>query len=320
MQQVELTRSLRAARISRARWRELFSKPSLIFLLFVSPWILGFLIFTVWPMLTSFYYSFTKYKVIIPPRWIGLENYKWLFTMDLDFKDALANSLLLTITTVPVGVITAFIMAVVVNQEGIRGLPFWRALFYIPAIIPAVASIYMFAWVLNYYYSPLNLLLKAVGLQPVNFFASSTTLILLNVLAAWGFGGGMIIFLAGLRGIPRSLYEAASIDGANRLQQIRHITLPGLSPVFFFMLTGGLIGSMQAFQTGWFLIQYGAPRAKMIFLGTLVYTNAFGGGSVGSAGGMGYASAVAWVIFAIVMVLTALNLWGARYWVYYEQI
>jgi len=302
------------------KWRELVSKDSLRFYLFISPWILGFLIFTVRPMIMSVYYSFTKYKVILPPKWVGLVNYKWLFTSDLMFKDALMNSFIITFLGVPLGTLLSLFMAVVLHQKNVRGLTFWRALFYVPSIMPGIASVYMFAWLFNYRLSPINGLLDLLELPAINFFSVNLALGLVLLIGLWGFGGGMIILLAALQGIPRVLYEAAAIDGANRWKSFLNITLPGLSPALFFLFTGGLIGSMQAFQTGWFLIQYGAPQSRMIFLGYLVYNNAFGGSAIGAQGGMGYASAVAWVIFWIVMALTAINLWGAKHWVYYEQL
>lgn len=316
---LELTTSPRALRM-RAYRRELFSKRSLIFFLFISPWILGFLIFTVRPMIMSLYYSFTKYKVIIPPKWVGLSNYQWLLKRDVEFDYALKNTLIYSFMTVPLRILAGLIPAIVLNHERARGLPFWRALFYLPTILPAVASTYMFAWFLSYRFGPPNILLRAMGLPPMNLFRTDTAILLAILFSVWGFGGPMIILLAGLKGIPQVLYEAARIDGANNWHCFRHVTWPGLSPVLFFLLTNGLIRSMQAFQVGWFLIDYGAPRSSLVFLGTLVYENAFGGTSVGTAGGMGYASAVAWFIFALVMALTAFNLWTARHWVHYEQI
>jgi len=238
----------------------------------------------------------------------------------LMFKDALINSFIITFAGVPLGTLLSLVMAILLNQRNVKGLPFWRALFYMPSILPGIASVYMFAWLFNYKLSPINGLLNLLGLPSINFFSVDLALGLVLLIQLWGFGGGMIILLAALQGIPRVLYEAAAIDGANKWQSFLNITLPGLSPALFFLVTGGLIGSMQAFQTGWFLIQYGAPQSKMIFLGYLVYYNAFGGSAVGAQGGMGYASAVAWVIFWIVMILTALNLWGAKHWVYYEQL
>jgi len=220
---------------------------------------------------------------------------------------------------VPLGIAISLFLASLLNQKRIvRGLTLWRALFYLPAILPAVASSFMFQWIFSYRYGPISALFRFFGQQPINFFTTSLAQWIIIFFSLWGFGPGMIIFLAGLQGIPTVLYEAASIDGASKLQSFWHITLPGISPVIFFQFTNGLIGSMQMFQVAWFMDSL--PQQRSIFLGTLVYGNAFGGTGVGTAGGMGYASAVAWVIFGIVMVITALNFGGSRFWVHYEQI
>jgi len=305
----------------RATWRrDLLSKESRVFFAFISPWILGFLVFTTWPMLGSLYYSFTTYKIGLSPKWVGLENYRYLLAKDLNFERALLNSVRYTVLGVPLGIVLSLLLATLLNQRDTKGLPFWRTLFYMPTILPAVASAYMFGWMFSYRCGPVTAVLRALGLNPVNFFLTDTAHWVIILFALWGFGPGVIIFLAALQGVPRVLYEAAFVDGANRFQSFLHITLPGISPVIFFLLTNGIIGSMQAFQIAWFLRDYALPKSASVFLGTLVYSNAFGGTGVGTAGGMGYASAVAWVIFAMVMVVTVLNLWSARYWVQYEQI
>ena len=298
-------------------WQELRSKQSRIFFAFITPWIIGFLVFTAWPMLGSLYYSMTSYKVTLSPEWVGLNNYRYLLTKDLNFKLALTNSAVFTVLSVPLGITSSLLLATLLNQkQGIHGMTFWRALFYVPTILPAVASSYMFQWIFSYRYGPISSIFRFLGQAPPNFFTTDLAQWIIVLFSLWHFGPGMIIFLAGLQGIPQVLYEAASIDGANRFQTFRHITLPGISPVIFFQFTNGLIGSMQMFQVAWFMTSL--PLQRSIFLGTLVYGNAFGGTGVGTAGGMGYASAVAWVIFAIVMVITLLNFLGARHWVHYE--
>ena len=318
MQQARVQR-LPGTRRRWSAWRELLSKDSRIFFLFASPWIIGFLIFTAYPMLASAYYSLTSYKVTLNPKWIGLDNYAYLLTKDINFRLALTNSLIYTVFSVPLGIAISLFLASLLNQKRIvRGLTLWRALFYLPAILPAVASSFMFQWIFSYRYGPISALFRFFGQQPINFFTTSLAQWIIIFFSLWGFGPGMIIFLAGLQGIPTVLYEAASIDGARKLQSFWHITLPGISPVIFFQFTNGLISSMQMFQVAWFMDSL--PQQRSIFLGTLVYGNAFGGTGVGTAGGMGYASAVAWVIFGIVMVITALNFGGSRFWVHYEQI
>ena len=319
MQQTQRLRKLTGVRRGWSGWQELFSKESRTFFLFVSPWTIGFLIFTAYPMLASAYYSLTSYKVMLTPKWVGLDNYTYLLTKDINFKLALTNSVFYTAFSVPLGIIISLLMASLLNQKKIvRGLTLWRSLFYLPAILPAVASSFMFQWLFSYRYGPVSAVFRFFGAEPINFFTTSTAQWIIVFFSLWGFGPGMIIFLAGLQGIPAVLYEAASIDGANKFQSFWHITVPGISPVIFFQFTNGLIGAMQMFQVAWFMDAL--PQQRAIFLGTLVYGNAFGGTGVGTAGGMGYASAVAWVIFAIVMLITALNFGGSRFWVHYEQI
>ncbi|NLG52163.1 MAG: sugar ABC transporter permease, partial [Chloroflexi bacterium] len=230
-------------------WKELTSKPSRVFFAFITPWMIGFLVFTAWPMLGSLYYSMTSYKVTLSPEWVGLNNYRYLLTQDLNFKMALTNSLVYTVLSVPLGIAVSLLLATLLNQKGhIHGLPFWRALFYVPTILPAVASSYMFQWIFSYRYGPISAIFRFLGQTTPNFFTTDLAHWVIILFSLWHFGPGMIIFLAGLQGIPQVLYEAASIDGANRFQTFRHITLPGMSPVIFFQFTNGLIGSMQMFQ------------------------------------------------------------------------
>jgi len=310
-----------ARQLRRSAFRsELLSRKSLTFLLFIAPWLVGFSVFTAYPMVASLYYSMTSYKVTLSPKWVGLTNFVYLLTKDLNFKGALMNSLHYALVSVPLGITFSFLLAVLLNQKRVKGMTVWRTLFYLPTILPAVASSYMFGWMFSYRYGPVSAVLRFVGLNPINFFTTDTAMWVIILFSLWGFGPGMIIFLAGLQGIPRVLYEAASIDGANRVQTFWNITVPGISPVIFFQLTSGLIGALQMFQIAWFLEAYSLPKSKSTFLGTLVYSNAFGGTGVGTAGGMGYASAIAWVIFAIVLVLTAINFAASRHWVHYEQI
>jgi len=309
-----------ASRRRSGFWHELVGRRSRVFYAFITPWVLGFLIFTAWPMVLSAYYSLTNYKIGLSPRWVGLSNYEYLLKHDQNFTQALSNSVIYTVLSVPLGIALSLSLALLLNNRRVRGLTFWRALFYMPTILPTVASSYMFAWMFSYRYGPVTSLFRVLGINPINFFTTDYAHWIIILFSLWGFGPGMIIFLAGLQGIPRVLYEAAAIDGAGRLRSFYHITLPGVSPVIFFQFTNGLIGAMQTFQVAWFLEAYSLPQARSVFLGTLVYSNAFGGTGVGTAGGMGYASAVAWIIFAIVLVITAINFWGARFWVHYEQI
>ena len=312
----KLDRPTRLGRLASFR-REILSKQSRWFFLFVSPWIIGFLSLTAWPLLSSAYYSLTFYKIGLPRRFIGLANYEFLLNTDPNFKLALGNSLVYTVLSVPLGIVVALLIATLLNQQVVRGLTFWRTLFYMPAILPAFASALMFQWVFSYRYGPVSNFFRSLGLASPRLMTTDHAQWVIVLFSLWGFGPAMIIFLAALHGVPRVLYEAAAIDGANKVQCFFHVTVPQITPAIFFLFTSGLIGSMQMFQVAWFMATL--PKARSIFLGTLVYSAAFRHMGVGTASGMGYASAIAWVIFAMVMVITALNLWGARFWVYYES-
>ena len=203
--------------------------------LFVSPVVLGLLIFTLWPMLMSLYYSFTKYDLLSPPRWIGLDNYVWLFAdrPDAKFLASLWVTVKYSLISVPLNLLVSLLLALVLNQE-LRGVSFYRAVFYVPVMVPIVAAGILFADLYNVKYGIINNTLRAVGLPPSTWATrSETALQALIIMNLWGVGAGTVIWLAGLKSVPRELYEAASIDGANLLQRLRSITIPMITPVIF---------------------------------------------------------------------------------------
>ena len=289
--------------------------------LFIAPWLLGLLAFTLIPVIASFAFSFTAWQITAPPKWIGLSNYEELFQDPLMFK-SLYNTLYLALFGVPLNLLVGLLIALIMNQE-IMGIGIFRTIWYLPSVLSSVAVAVLWLWILNPAYGLVNSVLGIVGIQGPGWLTDPTwakpAVILMGL---WGVGGNMIIYLAGLKGIPQHLYEAAKLDGASTLQQFFHVTLPLLSPSIFFNLVTNIIGALQVF----------------VSIAALTMGSAAAGG-VGHAGGvndsllvfmlylyregfslfrMGYASALAWFLAAIIMVLTLLNFWLSRRWVYYE--
>lgn len=280
-------------------------------LAFASPWILGFVVFGGGPLLYSILMSFCDYDVIRQAKWIGLENYRLMFTEDELIPIAFYNTLYMVIG-VPLGLVVSLALALLLNLR-IRGISVWRTIFYLPAIVPAVASYILWIWIFNPRGGVVNGALNLIGLQGPNWlqdeFWSKPALILMGL---WGAGGGMLIWLAGLKGISEQYYEAAAIDGASDWQQFRHITLPMLSPYIFFNLVMGMIGVFQIFDAA-FVMTQGGPVNSTLFYVYHLFNNAF------RYGQMGYASALAWVLFVIILGFTVVQLRLARVWVHYES-
>ena len=278
----------------------------------VAPWLIGFIVFGGGPMLFSLFISFCQYDILNPATFTGLENYKLMFTDDRLLPISLANTLYMTLG-VPLGMAASLAVALLLNQT-IRGMAAWRTFFYLPAIVPMVAASILWIWILNPQGGAINLLLEGLGISdPPRWLQSAQwSKPALIVMGLWGAGGGMIIWLAGLKGIPQSLYEAASVDGANTWQQFRHVTLPQLTPYIFFNLIMGLIGTFQIFGQA-FIMTQGGPENSTLFYVYHLFNNAF------RYGRMGYASAMAWVLFAIVLVLTVIQMKFAKRWVHYGE-
>ncbi len=293
--------------------RHRLSKPAaretIAFYLFITPWLLGFVIFTFGPMIASAFLSLTQYAVIGPPQWVGTANYSEMVNSDLFWK-SLGNTLFMVALDLPLGLIASLAVALLLNQH-IRGIKVFRSIFYLPVLIPTIANILVWIWIFDKDAGVLNFFLKAVGLPPQPWLQSEEwakpSLILMNL---WGVGGAMLIYLAGLKGIPRELYEAAEIDGASTLQSFWKMTLPLLSPTIFFQLVIGLIYEFQIFTQGYIL--GGGPNYATTFYTLLLYNNAF------RYFKMGYASAMAWVLFALTLLITLLVFRSSPYWVYYE--
>jgi multiple sugar transport system permease protein len=281
----------------------------------ISPWLLGFLIFTLGPLAASLYFSFTKYDVLNPPQWIGGENYQRLLTADRLFPKALTNTFAYAALYVPLHVMTALGAAMLLDKAR-RWKGIFRTVFYLPSITPAVATAYLWIWILNPNDGPINGALRVLGLPApawtVDPFWTKPTIVISQL---WLLGGAMIIFLAGLKGIPVSLYEAATLDGAGRWRRFRDVTLPMLSGVTFFVATVSTINALQVFTQGYVMFdKNGGPENSALFVVMYLYKRAFDSGYFQ----MGYASAIAWVLFLIIVVVTIVQFWASRRWVYYE--
>jgi multiple sugar transport system permease protein len=288
-----------------------------IFYLTVSPWVIGFVLFTAIPMILSLYLSFTEWKVLTPPRWIGIANYVEMFTKDPDFYQSLKVTITYTITSVPLQMIIALFLAVLLN-EATRAVGFFRTAFYIPSIVASVASAVLWTWIFNPRFGPVNGLLRSLGLYAPTWFQDPNyALWALVIMSTWGVGGQMLIFLAGLKGIPRSLYEAAEVDGAGSVTRFFRITLPMLSPTLFFNLVMAMIGAFQTFDSAFVIStaragQIGAPVKSTLFYLLHLYEEGF------TFLNMGYASALAWVLFVVILAVTLVINRTSKRWVFYS--
>lgn len=299
-------------------------------LLFISPWILGLLIFTAYPFVMTIYYSFTNYDgVTFPPRWIGLSNYVTLFTLDPEFWPSVANTLWWAAFSVPLGILFGVSLALLLNLR-VRGIGIYRTLFYLPTMVPAVGSTLLWLWLFNPGGGLVNGILATLHLpQPGWFTDPSWAKPALLVQSLWGLGGSMIIYLAGLKDIPEELYEAAAIDGATAWRRLIHVTLPLLTPTIFFNLVLGCIGAFNYFSQALIVSStpsslgggggngvdaVGGPVDATLFYSLYLYQQIF------SNFQFGYASAMSALMAIVVIALTAAIFGSARKWVYYHGI
>ncbi len=276
-----------------------------------SPAILGFLIWSFGPMVASLLISFTDWKIISTPHWIGVANFEKMFTNDKLFFQSLKVTTYYTLLSVPLGIMVAFGMALLLNQK-VRGLPIFRTIFYIPSILPVIASSVLWIWLFNPDFGLLNSFLRPLGFPKLQWIYSTDLVIpSLILMSLWGIGGMMLIFLAGLQGIPSHLYEAAEIDGGNNLHKLWHITIPMMTPTIFFNLVLSTIYSLQTFTQAYIMTD-GGPNNASLFYTLYLYRKAF------KQTEMGYASALAWVLFLIVLALTILIMRSSSVWVFYQ--
>lgn len=280
-------------------------------LLFISPWLLGFASFTIYPLLSSFYYSFTQYDVLRPAKFIGLGNYKEIFLNDNLFRIVLGNTLYFVLIGVPAGFITAFLLANLLNTN-IWGRSIFRTIFFLPAITPAVASVMVWLWIYNTQFGLINNILVANGMQVIPWLSSpALAKPALIIMQCWAQGTAIVIFLAALQDVPQSLYEAALVDGANALQRFWHVTIPMCTPAMLFVLLTGLIFTFQSFTLPWLLTKGGPNNATELY-SVYLYRNAF------IFFKMGYASALAWLLFLIIVVFAIAVFRSSARWVYYR--
>jgi multiple sugar transport system permease protein len=303
----DLTETAEARRRGRKReWRETQTG-----LLFAAPWLIGFAVFFVYPVLASFYYSLCSYDAIRPPHFIGLENYRKLFFEDELFWKSLSNTLFMIVFGLPLGLAASLIIAVLLNQK-LKGIAFYRTLFYLPSITPVVATSILWLWLLNPEMGLINLGLAKIGITGPAWLTdplwAKPALVLMGL---WGAGGGMVIYLAALQDIPESLYEAAALDGAKSFTRFFRITLPMLTPVILFNLIMGLIGTFQYFTQA-YVMTGGGPQDSTTFYALQLFNKAFLDFK------MGYASAMAWVLFVITLVAALLVFRTSARWVYYS--
>jgi multiple sugar transport system permease protein len=279
--------------------------------LFISPWLIGFVVFTALPFVASIWLSFTHYTLAAPPEWVGLANYHTLLFDDPSFWIAMRNTLVYAAVAVPLCIAAAFALALLLNSE-IRGIGIYRTIFFLPHIVPVVASSVVFMWVLNPQIGLVNGLLRLIGIDGPAWLQdpswSMTTLIMLSL---WGIGGSVVIYLAGLKDVPQSLYDAARIDGANVFQRALHITMPMMTPVIFFNLVMGVIQAFQYFTKA-YILTGGGPQESTMFLALYLFYRAW------RYLDMGYASALAWIMFVMVAGCTWLLFKTQKRWVHYE--
>lgn len=279
----------------------------------ILPWVIGFLVWNLGPIIASLYLSFTEYTVLSPPTWIGLENYKFMFNGDRKFWDILIFTLVYSLFNVPLGLVGALLTATLLNQN-VKGVGIWRTLFYLPAVLPVAATALLWRWMLgsngllNSIMSPFY---NLIGMErPAWLTDPDMVLPAYIIMGLWGvFGANTVILLAGLKNIPRDLYDAAKIDGAGRWSAYRNVTIPMLSGTLFYVLIMGIIGSLQTFTQAFF-IQH-TSRAGT-FMNVYIYEQAF------QRNRMGYAAALGWIMLIIILLFTLLVFKSSAAWVYYE--
>jgi multiple sugar transport system permease protein len=283
------------------------------FWLFVSPWVAGFLIFTAGPMAYSLVLSFYDWDLLNPPKFTGVGNYTEAANDPL-LRKALQVTLTYAVISVPLQTALSLGVALLMNVR-VAGIHVFRTIWYLPSLVTGVAQIVLFLWVFNPSYGLLNGVLSLAGIQGPAWFADPQwALPAVIVMSLWTVGGNMVIYLAGLQDVPTELYEAAALDGAGRLRSLWNITLPQISPVIFFNVVTGLIGAMQTFTQAYVVTQAGGgPSNSLLFYLLYLYRNAF------EFFRMGYASALAWILLIIIVLLTALVFRGSAFWVYYES-
>lgn len=287
------------------------TRDTLGFFLFAAPWLIGFVLLTLIPMVASLFISFTKWNILSPPTWVGFENYTTIFTDPLFYK-SVQVTLTYTVFAVPLNIFISIFVAMLLNNK-MRGMNLFRTIYYLPAVVSGVAVSVVWLWVYNPEYGVLNSFLKVLGIQgPGWVYEEEWALISLIIMSLWNIGGNIVLYLAGLQGISTELYEAAHIDGANFWDRFLRITLPSISPVLLFTMLTGIINALQTFTQA-FVMTQGGPNNSTNFYAFYIYKNAF------VFKKMGEACAQAWILFLIIFILTSFTLKASSGHVHYAS-
>ena len=297
--------------------RRRFDNQTLWFYIMTGPALVGFFLLTLGPMVMSLYLSFTKYNVVTPPEFIGWSNYMYLLFKDPSFWPAVKVTFIFGVVSVPLGLTVSLLVALLLSND-VKFLGVFRTIYFLPSLLPATASGILWMWIFNPNFGLLNQMLAKVGIEGPAWTMSTTwALPALIIMGLWGFGGGMIIFLAGIKGIPVTLYEAAELDGARPLQKFWNITIPMISPVIFFNLVMGLIGAMKVFDQAYVFGTAGpgpgGPARATLFYVLYLYQKSFGHFH------MGMGCAMAWMLFIVIVILTYINFVLSKRWVHYSS-
>ncbi len=290
-------------------------------LMFASPYIVGFLAFTLYPFAASVYYSFCSFNAIDPPIWTGLSNYRQMLS-DGYLHTSLYNTFYYTIGSVPIGIALSILLAVFLNQK-LRGMATYRTIFFLPTIVPVVATSVLWLWVFNAESGLLNGILRQIGIETIlaklgyglpNWLSDENwSMPSLILMSFWGVGGAVVIFLAGLAEVPDSLYEVAEIDGAGPIRKFWNVTLPMITPTILFNLVMGLIGAFQYFTQVYIMTAgTGGPANSTLVYALYLYQKAF------FYLNMGYASAMGWMLFVLVLACTMGVMYTSKRWVHYH--
>ena len=278
--------------------------------LMVSPWVIGIVVWTLGPFAASAWFSLTDYAILRKAAFVGLENFRTMLFEDPLFWISLKVTTVYAVVSIPLHIVLGLFLAMLLNAR-IYGLAWLRTIYYLPAVLSGVAVSFLWIWVFSADWGVLNLGLGVLGIKGPNWLTSQAwALPALMIMSLWGVGGGLVIYLAGLQGVPTELYEAAEVDGANNWHRFWNITLPMISPVILFQLIMGIIGALQTFTQG-YVMTGGGPNNATLFYMLYLWRNAFQNLK------MGYASALAWAIFVYIMVLTLVVLRSSQAWVFY---
>ncbi|MDI9547800.1 MAG: sugar ABC transporter permease [Chloroflexota bacterium] len=293
------------------RYGSLRRREAIMGYVFAAPWILGFVFFIAGPMLASIILSFTNWDLLSPIRFVGFGNYNKLLFNDPLLYQSLKVTSIYAFVSVPLQVALGLVLAILLNQK-IKALSFFRSIYYLPSVIGGISVAIMWRWILGTQFGMVNTLLSYAGIEgPAWLGDPQWVLVSFIIMSLWGTGGAMLIYLGGLQGIPSELYEAADVDGAGPIPKFLRITVPMMTPVIFFNMIIGIIHALQEFVAP-FVMTGGGPHNSSLFLVLYLYRNAF------QMFQMGYASAIAWVLFIYIMILTALVVRSSAVWVYYE--